>query len=69
MSLSRCSLYILGAGKPFQGETHSVLRSATGHNRVLDWLLRATAPVDPDVTFIAGYQKDQIAASRSPSSP
>jgi choline kinase len=52
----------LGAGKPFQGETHSVLRSATGHNRVLDWLLRATASVNPEVTFIAGYQKDQIAA-------
>lgn len=62
VSLSRCSLYILGAGKPFQGETHSVLRSATGHNRVLDWLLRATASVSPEVTFIAGYQKEQIAA-------
>lgn len=59
--MSRCSLYILGAGKPFQGETHSVLRSATGHSRVLDWLLRATASLDPDVTFVAGYQKEQIA--------
>lgn len=60
--MSRCSLYILGAGKPFQGETHSVLRSATGHSRVLDWLLRATASVNPEVTFIAGYQKEQIVA-------
>jgi len=60
--LSRCSLFILGAGKPFQGETHSVLRSATGHSRVLDWLLRATASVSPEVTFVAGYQQELIAA-------
>lgn len=59
--MSPRSLYILGAGKPFQGENHSVLLSTTGHNRVLDGVLRATASVNPEVTFI-GYQKGQVEA-------
>lgn len=58
----KSQLVILGAGKPFRGATHSVLRSATGHSRVLDWLLRSTAVVDPEITFISGYQADSVQA-------
>ncbi|MFL1403936.1 PEP/pyruvate-binding domain-containing protein [Marinobacter sp. M1N3S26] len=52
---------ILGAGKPFQGEQHSVLRGATGRSRVLDWLLNAMAEFSPEVHFVGGYQLDEVA--------
>ena len=54
-------LIILGAGKPFKGEQHSVLRGATGRRRVLDWLLHAMRPVEPEVHFVGGYQLDAVA--------
>lgn len=52
---------ILGAGKPFQGEQHSVLRGATGRSRVLDWLLNAMTELAPEVHFVGGYQLDEVA--------
>lgn len=54
-------LVILGAGKPFSGEQHSVLRGTTGRRRVLDWLLHAMRSVEPSVHFVGGYQLDEIA--------
>lgn len=54
-------LIILGAGRPFRGEQHSVLRGATGRRRVLDWLLHAMRVVQPSVHFVGGYQLDEIA--------
>jgi len=54
-------LIILGAGKPFSGEQHSVLRGTTGRRRVLDWLLHAMRSVEPAVHFVGGYQLDEIA--------
>jgi len=54
-------LIILGAGKPFSGEQHSVLRGTTGRRRVLDWLLHAMRSVEPEVHFVGGYQLDEIA--------
>lgn len=54
-------LIILGAGKPFSGEQHSVLRGTTGRRRVLDWLLHAMRSVEPSVHFVGGYQLDEIA--------
>lgn len=54
-------LIILGAGRPFRGEQHSVLRGATGRRRVLDWLLHAMRIVQPRVHFVGGYQLDEIA--------
>ncbi|WP_417548230.1 PEP/pyruvate-binding domain-containing protein [Marinobacter segnicrescens] len=54
-------LIILGAGKPFRGEQHSVLRGTTGHRRVLDWLLHAMASAQPEVHFVGGYQLDEVA--------
>lgn len=54
-------LIILGAGKPFSGEEHSVLRGTTGRRRVLDWLLHAMRFVGPTVHFVGGYQLDEIA--------
>ena len=54
-------LIILGAGKPFSGEQHSVLRGTTGRRRVLDWVLHSMRSVEPDVHFVGGYQLDEIA--------
>jgi len=54
-------LIILGAGKPFSGEQHSVLRGTTGRRRVLDWLLHAMRTVEPSIHFVGGYQLDEIA--------
>lgn len=54
-------LIILGAGKPFSGQQHSVLRGATGHRRVLDWLLHAMRTVNPEIHFVGGYQLDAVA--------
>lgn len=54
-------LIILGAGRPFRGEQHSVLCGATGRRRVLDWLLHAMRVVQPSVHFVGGYQLDEIA--------
>lgn len=54
-------LIILGAGRPFSGCQHSVLRGTNGPRRVLDWLLHAMAPQQPKVYFVGGYQLDEIA--------
>ncbi|MGC8120898.1 PEP/pyruvate-binding domain-containing protein [Marinobacter sp. VGCF2001] len=62
---SDARLIILGAGKPFKGEQHSVLRGATGRRRVLDWLLHAMRSVEPDVHFVGGYQLEAV-SSRYP---
>ncbi|GGY79070.1 PEP/pyruvate-binding domain-containing protein [Marinobacter zhanjiangensis] len=54
-------LIILGAGKPYRGEQHSVLRGTNGHRRVLDWLLHAMSDVSPEVHFVGGYQLNEVA--------
>ena len=61
MKESQTRLIILGAGKPFSGEQHSVLRGTTGRRRVLDWVLHSMRAVEPDVHFVGGYQLDEIA--------
>nr|WP_241264658.1 PEP/pyruvate-binding domain-containing protein [Marinobacter daepoensis] len=57
---SATRLIILGAGKPFKGEQHSVLRGAAGRRRVLDWLLQAMRVVTPETHFVGGYQLDAV---------
>jgi choline kinase len=54
------AVIFLGAGKPFNGDEHSALRSASGHTRVIDWLLHATTSKMPDVHFVGGYKIDSI---------
>ncbi|VVN61276.1 hypothetical protein PS687_04013 [Pseudomonas fluorescens] len=54
------AVIFLGAGKPFQGDEHAALRSASGHTRVIDWLLHATSSRSPDVHFVGGYKVDSI---------
>jgi choline kinase len=54
------AVIFLGAGKPFQGDEHAALRSASGHTRVIDWLLHATSSRGPDVHFVGGYKADSI---------
>ncbi|AZD51859.1 Phosphoenolpyruvate synthase [Pseudomonas chlororaphis subsp. aurantiaca] len=54
------AVIFLGAGKPFQGEEHAALRSATDHARVIDWLLHATTSRMTDVHFVGGYKIDSV---------
>ena len=56
------AVIFLGAGKPFQGDEHAALRSASGHTRVIDWLLHATTSRTSDVHFVGGYKVDSIKA-------
>ncbi|WP_377845038.1 PEP-utilizing enzyme [Bosea sp. UC22_33] len=46
---------ILGAGRPFHGESHSSLRAVSRRGTVLDWLLSTLAPLGDDVHFVGGY--------------
>ena len=55
-------LIILGAGRPFSGDTPSGLRQIDRHRRVLDWILHAFAQLQPDVYFVGGYRIDAIMA-------
>ncbi|WP_226538189.1 PEP-utilizing enzyme [Marinobacter nauticus] len=57
---SNTRLIILGAGKPFKGEQHSVLRGTTGRRRVLDWLLHAMRGLNPQTNFVGGYQLEAV---------
>lgn len=54
------AVIFLGAGKPYNGDEHAALRSASGHTRVIDWLLHATASKMSDVHFVGGYKIDSI---------
>jgi choline kinase len=54
------SVIFLGAGKPYQGDEHAALRSASGHTRVIDWLIHATAPLMSNVHFVGGYKIESI---------
>lgn len=54
------AVIFLGAGKPFQGDEHAALRSASGHTRVIDWLLHATTSRMSDVHFVGGYKIDSV---------
>jgi choline kinase len=54
------AVIFLGAGKPFHGDEHAALRSASGHTRVIDWLLHATTSKMPDVHFVGGYKIDSV---------
>lgn len=52
---------ILGAGRPLHGEQHTALRGLSGNDRVLDWVLQAVSFLQPSVTFVGGYQVEEIA--------
>ena len=47
---------LLGAGRPWHGDTHAALRETGQGGRVLDWLLQAFALEPSAVQFVAGYQ-------------
>ena len=54
------SVIFLGAGRPYQGDQHSALRNASGHTRVIDWLIHATDAVVETAHFVGGYQLESI---------
>ena len=54
------SIIFLGAGRPFQGDEHAALRSASGHTRVIDWLIHATSSLMSNVHFVGGYRLESI---------
>ena len=51
---------ILGAGRPFHGESHSSLRAVNRRDTVLDWLLSTLAPLGGDIHFVGGYAVAEI---------
>ncbi|MBN9452570.1 MAG: hypothetical protein J0I42_11535 [Bosea sp.] len=51
---------ILGAGRPFHGESHSSLRAVSRRGNVLDWLLSTLSPLGDDVHFVGGYAVTDI---------
>ncbi len=57
---SMLSFVILGAGRPLHGEQHTALRGLADNNRVLDWVLQAVSFLQPSVTFVGGYQVEEI---------
>ncbi|MHA6194161.1 PEP-utilizing enzyme [Pseudomonas wadenswilerensis] len=54
------SVIFLGAGRPYQGDEHSALRSASGHARVMDWQIQATDSLMSTVHFVGGYRLESI---------
>lgn len=54
------SVIFLGAGRPYQGDEHVALRSASGHTCVIDWLIHATGSNVPHVHFVGGYKIESI---------
>lgn len=57
---NRVNFVVLGAGRPLRGEQHTALRGASDKSRVLDWGLQAVAFLQPTVTFVGGYQVDEV---------
>ncbi len=51
---------LLGAGKPLKGGQHTVLRGVSDSGQVLDWVMQAVSFLMPSVTFVGGYQVDEI---------
>ena len=60
MSQDKVVQIILGAGRPYSGDTNSSLKKVSSGHRVLDWTLQAVKFLNPEVHFIAGYQIDEI---------
>lgn len=54
------AVIFLGAGRPFQGDEHAALRSASGPVRVIDWLIHATDSLMSSVHFVGGYRLESI---------
>ncbi|MFC1491874.1 PEP/pyruvate-binding domain-containing protein [Nitrospinota bacterium] len=52
---------ILGAGRPFRGETPSPLNEFPDHTHVLEWLIKAFAGVEAELCFVGGYRIEEIA--------
>ncbi|MGB0439767.1 MAG: hypothetical protein ACPG7W_00500 [Paracoccaceae bacterium] len=56
-------ILVLSAGRPHRGETPAVLQKASLGGRVLDWMLDTYGAQPGDVTFVAGYQAEEIRAA------
>lgn len=55
---------ILGAGRPFRGETPSALTPTLGNQRVLDWIMDAFNKVIPaEFHFVGGYRLETVVKS------
>jgi choline kinase/phosphohistidine swiveling domain-containing protein len=61
MTPARHQVAILGAGRGLRGSRSSAMIDIDGTGRVMDWLLAAFGVLgDPDVSFVGGYQADQV---------
>lgn len=52
---------ILGAGRPFLGEEHTVLRGTPDHKQVMEWILQSVSHFNPEIHFVGGYQYEIVA--------
>lgn len=59
--MSKFSVIILGAGKPYRGEDPSSLIRTDGTHKVLDWLMEAFNGIqETEFHFIGGYCLDEV---------
>ncbi len=60
MTASPARLVVLGAGRPLAGRVPSALRLVDRDRKVLDWTLHAFSAEAGDVTFVGGYDMEDI---------
>lgn len=53
-------IFILGAGKPHQGDQHSALDIIPNNSQALDWTMKALAHLSLETNFVTGYQASEI---------
>lgn len=51
---------ILGAGKPYVGDLNTAIQPIDTSDRILDWTLRTVSSLAKTVTYVGGYQADEI---------
>lgn len=59
---NKVNVVILGAGKPFRGTLNASLRTVTGNETILDWLIHMMRPYAANLHFVGGYQMEKILA-------
>lgn len=59
--MSKYSVIILGAGRPFRGKYPSSLIRTDGKHRVLDWIMEAfNGVLNAEFHFVGGYRFDEV---------
>jgi len=56
----KISVVLLGAGKPYQGDSPSGLQETPDHRLVLDWIIDAFSKIMPTWHFVGGFHVEDI---------